>query len=277
MTHTTALAPAVSQERGAAERDPGEHHTIGARSAHGFGHDMPDLAHVLRTPMTSLKGAIDLLVAGILGPVPEPLMPLIAIAQRSTDRLAQLIDDLLLIQALEANEPVFRMTAMDLNAFIRGIVMAQGNTSDSRTGRITLTDHAPGALVRGDAQWLARALARILGHAVAVSTPDARPAVSLRRCREGFRLTCQIPEALAAETRAAPPPAHDRDLGLQIARLILDRHGGQMTLDPVAQPCATIHMTLPEADAPPFGAIAWTVRPRGGTTGGPVPAPRFQP
>jgi CheY-like chemotaxis protein len=53
------------------------------------------LAHSLRTPLTALKGAIDLLCSGQLGELPESQRRFAGIAQRNVDRMITLVEDLL--------------------------------------------------------------------------------------------------------------------------------------------------------------------------------------
>ena len=53
------------------------------------------LAHSLRTPLTALKGAIDILCSGELGDLPEMQRHFAGIAQRNVDRMISLVEDLL--------------------------------------------------------------------------------------------------------------------------------------------------------------------------------------
>ncbi len=53
------------------------------------------LAHSLRTPLTALKGAIDMLCNGHLGELGEPQRRFAAIAQRNADRMVALVEELL--------------------------------------------------------------------------------------------------------------------------------------------------------------------------------------
>jgi signal transduction histidine kinase len=57
--------------------------------------DIDWLGHALRNPMAALHGAIDLLAAGAVGPVPEAVAQALAIAQWNSQRLGRLLDDLL--------------------------------------------------------------------------------------------------------------------------------------------------------------------------------------
>ena len=56
--------------------------------------DVVWLGHALRNPLAALQGAIDLMAAGVLGPVPEGVAQALAIAQWNSRRLGTLLDDL---------------------------------------------------------------------------------------------------------------------------------------------------------------------------------------
>lgn len=53
------------------------------------------LAHSLRTPLTALKGAIDILNSGQAGELEESQRRFVGIAQRNVDRMIELVEELL--------------------------------------------------------------------------------------------------------------------------------------------------------------------------------------
>jgi signal transduction histidine kinase len=61
------------------------------------------VSHELRTPLTSIHGALGLLSSAALDNAPEKKKTLIDLAQKNSQRLAKLINDLLDFQKLEAN------------------------------------------------------------------------------------------------------------------------------------------------------------------------------
>ena len=72
------------------------------------------VSHELRTPLTSIRGSLTLLSVGALGSLPEQAMKATKIAERNALRLANLINDLLDIEKLEAGkmEMVFEKTSI---------------------------------------------------------------------------------------------------------------------------------------------------------------------
>lgn len=62
------------------------------------------VSHEMRTPMTSIKSSMDLLLSGRLGEISKKNRQFLEIAVRNIDRLAQLIDDALNISRLESGK-----------------------------------------------------------------------------------------------------------------------------------------------------------------------------
>ncbi|WP_227369121.1 PAS domain S-box protein [Halomonas sp. M20] len=67
------------------------------------------VSHELRTPLTSIKGALDLINAGAVGVAPPAMAEMLSLAQRNTQRLGQLVNDLLDWEKLDADKMAFDM------------------------------------------------------------------------------------------------------------------------------------------------------------------------
>ncbi|GAB2920710.1 PAS domain-containing protein [Rheinheimera gaetbuli] len=65
------------------------------------------VSHELRTPLTAIKGALNLVDSGTLGQVPEAMQRLIGLASSNSERLANLINDLLDMEKLLAGKMPF--------------------------------------------------------------------------------------------------------------------------------------------------------------------------
>ena len=60
------------------------------------------VSHELRTPLTSIRGSLGLLAGGLMGPLPTPAQHMLDIAVKNTDRLVNLINDILDIERIES-------------------------------------------------------------------------------------------------------------------------------------------------------------------------------
>lgn len=63
-----------------------------------------NISHELRTPMTHLKGYLDLVIAGDLGPLTEEQQNALSIMARSGERLSRLIEDLIQFSVSEHDQ-----------------------------------------------------------------------------------------------------------------------------------------------------------------------------
>lgn len=76
------------------------------------------VSHELRTPLTSVQGTLTLLEAGAMGQFSERAKPEIARAQQSVDRLIKLINNLLLLERLEAGSQILKQAGLDIGDII---------------------------------------------------------------------------------------------------------------------------------------------------------------
>ncbi len=76
------------------------------------------VSHELRTPLTSIKGALALVNSGALGVLPEKTRVPIEIANRNTRRLADLVDDLLLLQRAEGGKLELALETLDFGELV---------------------------------------------------------------------------------------------------------------------------------------------------------------
>lgn len=71
-------------------------------------------SHELRTPMTSIKGSVDLILSGFAGEITADSQELLEIAQKSCDRLIRLINDILDLSKIEAGQVKLHLAHMDI-------------------------------------------------------------------------------------------------------------------------------------------------------------------
>jgi PAS domain S-box-containing protein len=75
-------------------------------------------SHELRTPMTSIKGAVDLVVDGCMGDVSADAQELLVVARSGCDRMIRLINDILDLSKIEAGQTKLRLARIDLSDLV---------------------------------------------------------------------------------------------------------------------------------------------------------------
>ena len=98
-------------------------------------------SHELRTPMTSIKGSVDLILSGFAGEVGPDTQELLQIAQSGCDRLIRLINDILDLSKIEAGQVKLKLVRTDLTEPVEACLRSLKSLADQ--GGVTLTFGRP--------------------------------------------------------------------------------------------------------------------------------------
>jgi signal transduction histidine kinase len=210
--------------------------TQATRSEAAMRRFLADASHELRTPIAALQATTETLLRE------QPQRPerdrLEAEVARGSQRLGRLVDDLLNLARLQANEPL-RAEPVDLvETSDRLIADARTRTS----AQISLAHDAPTTVI-GDPDALARALRNVLDNAICASGKRGRVHVEIRHSPAHVRLsvTDNGPGVPTAErerifdgfVRLNGSSGPGTGLGLAITRAIAHQHRGEITCDDI--------------------------------------------
>jgi signal transduction histidine kinase len=235
------------------------------------------ISHELRTPMTSLKGNLQLLSrrlrkAQLDEGRPADLTGLVtmvqAVAERlehSLDRLSRLVDDLLDESRISAGHLDIYLAPTALATVVRAAVDEQRLLAGSRTIQLALPDGARPVLVHADADRIEQVVTNYLSNALKYSREDRPVAVGVQVDGETARVWVRdegvgVPlgeQAYIWERfhRAAGVIIQSGSdvgigIGLHISKTIIERHGGQVGVASTPECGSTFWFTLPLASAP---------------------------
>jgi signal transduction histidine kinase len=216
------------------------------------------VSHELRTPLSSISGYLEILLDDDVDPATSRRF--LTVMQRNTDRLLQLIGDLLL--AARLNEDGMRLDLADLDLAELAHEVTSGCRPMADDREVKLSDRTDGPVpVRGDLKRLGQALNHLLVNAIKFTEPGGEIVLSVAGGDEPELVIADsgvgIPEAdlphlfdrfyrsAAADRMAAQGPG----LGLAIVRSIIDAHRGtiQVTSEPGIG--TTVRLTLPGVTA----------------------------
>ena len=127
------------------------------------------VSHELRTPLTSIRGSLGLLAGGIAGPLPGAAKSLLDIAQRNSERLILLVNDILDIEKIEAGKMRFTLKSLDLDALAAEALQTAEGFAATRSVKLVRRVTAPGLRVQVDEQRLQQVMANLLSNAIKFS------------------------------------------------------------------------------------------------------------
>ncbi len=216
------------------------------------------VSHELRTPITSIKGPLNLICSGVVGSVPENLRQMLTVANKNSDRLASLIDDLLDLQALDAGKMTLHFQPIRLADLVKDAVEATGGYLREKQVSVNTGSLDGSIVVNGDEKRLMQVMANILSNAIKFSEDGGDVDVSLSVSGS----TASI--AVRDYGRGIPPGSEDKvfgefsqidssdgrrfggtGLGMSISKRILSHHDGTIEYDSKIGEGSTFFVTLP--------------------------------
>ena len=215
------------------------------------------LSHDLRTPLHTMNGFLELLRGGR---VTDPSLQheFLRRASLDADRLTATVDDLLDISLFEEGRLRLSQEPVDLNSVVAETVQALQGLADSRKIVLTHVRPDPALIVEGDRRRLRRVFFNLLERAISVSV--AGSAVIVAGQRTGEAVTIQVADrggGIPAEAQSHVFEKHSQmdsseesrwgstGMGLHAIKLILEAHGGQVSVKSHAEVGSTFYLTLP--------------------------------
>ena len=218
------------------------------------------VSHELRTPLTSIRGALGLLAGGVAGELPPGAKQMIDIAQKNSDRLVILINDILDIEKIESGKMRFDLRPLALRELLESA--REQNNDYAQTLGVTLSieklELLDAVQVLGDESRLQQILSNLISNACKF-TPSGGVVKIRARLEAGFEATKspataqkisgadRVQISVEDEGPGVPPEFVPRlfekfaqadssstrkqggtGLGLAIARAIVEKQGGTL-------------------------------------------------
>lgn len=206
------------------------------------------ISHELRTPLTSIKGYLKLLTGGMAGPLNDEQRDYAQTAASNSDRLLELINDLLDLSRLESGRAPLHLADEPVEAVLRNAVGVVKNLAAQKKVSLEVSPPEPKATAHVDREKMERLLINFLSNAVKFTPAGGRIEVAARRetrdGRPGWVWSvkdtgCGIPEEAVSRVfdkfyqveNANTRKVGGTGLGLAICTKIAEAHGGTVGVE----------------------------------------------
>jgi signal transduction histidine kinase/DNA-binding response OmpR family regulator len=215
-------------------------------------------SHELRSPLTSIKGFVELLHRSPEN-MSERQREFVEIILKSTDRLTELVSHLLDVARIEADHVEIDRRAVDPGEAVREVVELMGPRIEAKHQQLSIYVAPTSGLVMADPSRLRQIIANLLtnahlytgdGGSINISVEPDRAWIQLAVQDTGVGMTDEQASHVferfyrAVDGAAAIPGT---GLGLSIVRSLVELHGGEIEVESEPGLGSTFRVLLPAA------------------------------
>jgi signal transduction histidine kinase len=216
---------------------------------------MTDAGHELSTPLSIIQANSEALELDL--PTEGNSKKRLNVIVSATERMANLVNDLMLLAKVESPQLINRRSLIDFSALVKGCVHEFEELFKAKS--ITLTFNAVGSFsLIGDSDALKRLITNLLQNALRYAGPDGKVKVGLEHLGRNIKLTISDtgigipPESLPLifdrfyrVEKSRSRAAGGSGLGLSIVKAIVDAHKGKIEVQSQVGSGTTFTITLP--------------------------------
>jgi signal transduction histidine kinase len=222
------------------------------QAAHRREDMVQDVAHDLRTPLTSIKGATQNLLDDMAGPLSDSAREYIEIVGDQTERLIGIVN--WLVDAIRVSlDPVeLKTTPVDIDQLAKRVVRGLRPIADEQEIALTVETESAGALV--DPDKLLLVLENLVGNALKFTESGGKVSVLVKAVNDmveisvedtGIGLSPDEVEHVFDRYYHSSHPRGGSGLGLSISRELVRLHGGDVAVTSEKGKGSTFVVTLP--------------------------------
>jgi two-component system phosphate regulon sensor histidine kinase PhoR len=215
-----------------------------------------NVSHELRTPLSLIKGYVETLLDGAITD-PELSAKFLQTIERHSNRLTNLIEDLLTISRLESGQITLQMRAIPLRPFASSLI-AELQTRAKERGTTILNEIPDQLTGRADPDRLEQVFVNLVENAIKYGRAKGHVTVRGRTVNGHVELCVaddgpgipaeareRIFERFYRVDRARSRESGGTGLGLAIVKHIVQSHGGKVWVEGEAGQGAQFYFTLP--------------------------------
>jgi signal transduction histidine kinase len=216
------------------------------------------VSHQLRSPLTNIKFSLEVLMSGELKDKIQDELEYMKILKENTQRMGDLINDLILVSRIETGEFPLNKLPLDLAEITQGLVnkfrpFAEASNVDIG---LKIQDNTPKVLA--DFLWLEQVVKNLIDNAIRYIKGKGQVNISLKYDQKEIFFKIEdtgvgIPEAeqkyifkkFFRSRNAVRHQTEGSGLGLYIVKKLLEFFGGKIWFDSKEETGTTFYFTLP--------------------------------
>lgn len=217
------------------------------------------VSHELRTPLTAIHGSIKLLLNNVVCELPESAKSMLGIAEKNSQRLLTLINDLLDMDKISSGKMSFEFKHHDINTLISESINLNQTYADRFGVIITLKNPIPDCTIMVDSTRFMQVMSNLLSNAAKFSpmeseiiirvetTPKEKILISVQDFGNGIpddfkeKIFTQFSQAGNADMQKVASTG----LGLNISRAIIEKMRGTIGFESQKGEGSTFYFELP--------------------------------
>jgi len=217
------------------------------------------VSHELRTPLTSIRGSLGLLAGGAVGELPPQSVSLVDIAQKNTERLLLLINDILDMEKIESGKLSFDYKPVEVMSLLEQALEANAGYAEQHGVSIRISAMEKDAKIYADSDRLMQVMNNLLSNAAKFSPEGSEIDVATIRHDGEIRISVTdhgmgIPSEFQAHlfekfTQADFSSTRVKGgtgLGMSISQAIVAKHSSRLRFITEENIGTTFYFDLPE-------------------------------
>ncbi len=217
-----------------------------------------NVSHELRTPLTTIKGYVETLLEGDLKE--EVASQFIQVIKRHTDRLAKIVEDLLMLSKIESREFQLKRETILLPGFIDDVIDFVKELAEKKKISMSRNEIASSMGVGADRNYLEQVLINLLDNAIKYTPERGKIMISvIEKDQKEIRFSIEdngigIPkedlprifERFYRVDKGRSQELGGTGLGLSIVKHLVQAHGGRVWVESQLGKGSTFYFTLPK-------------------------------
>ncbi|WP_411976267.1 ATP-binding protein [Sulfitobacter faviae] len=220
------------------------------------------VSHELRSPLTSIKGSMGLLLSRAAGELPSKARALLEISHRNADRLVLIINDILDLEKIANGRLEFNLEEVDIAELLHETSAANASLEQRHGVRIQVEGTEDLNKVTTDPNRIIQVLTNFLSNAAKFSKPGERVTIRAEENDDELRISVadrgpgipaseqhKVFQRFADLSNSNRADKGGTGLGLSVCKAIVENLGGKIGFDSREGFGTTFYFTLPKKNS----------------------------